>query len=245
MVSANLLGCSTARNKGTCDNRTNIRRDQLEERVLNALRHHLMDPALFAEFCDEFTREMNRLRLKGRTSINSAEAEIKKIDRDLDMLVELILKGGQADRLNEKRLVLEKRQKALKEFLGTAEVPPPLLHPEMAYYRDRVGELYAALKSEPQNQQMAVTEALRALVEKIILTPEKGVLQIDVRGDLAGILNISLERKNPPKRRVRWWLGPPVFSTCGNRKLRWLRELKRKYDPDNVFRGNFNVTPAD
>jgi site-specific DNA recombinase len=51
---------------------------------------------------------------------------------------------------------------------------------------------------------MAVTEALRALIDQIILTPENGVLQIDVRGNLAGILNISLERKNPPKRRVRW-----------------------------------------
>jgi FAD/FMN-containing dehydrogenase len=24
-----------------------------------------------------------------------------------------------------------------------------------------------------------------------------------------------------------------------------LREIKRKYDPDNVFRGNFNIPPAD
>jgi len=55
MISANLVGCSTARNKGTCDNRTNIRRDRLEERVLNALRHHLMDLALFKEFCYEFS----------------------------------------------------------------------------------------------------------------------------------------------------------------------------------------------
>jgi site-specific DNA recombinase len=66
MISADLVGCSMVRNKGTCDNRTNIRRDRLEERVLNALRFHLMDAALFKEFCDEFTREMNRLRMEGR-----------------------------------------------------------------------------------------------------------------------------------------------------------------------------------
>ncbi len=72
MISTDLVGCSTARNKGTCDNRTNIRRDRLEERVLNALRHHLMDPALFKEFCDDFTREMNRLQMQARTSIEAA-----------------------------------------------------------------------------------------------------------------------------------------------------------------------------
>lgn len=46
MISGPLLGCSTARNKGTCDNRTNMRREELERRVLDALRHHLMNPDL-------------------------------------------------------------------------------------------------------------------------------------------------------------------------------------------------------
>ena len=44
---------------------------------------------------------------------------------------------------------------------------------------------------------MAATEALRGLIDQIILTPQDGELQIDVRGDLAGILNISLKRKKP------------------------------------------------
>lgn len=198
MVSADLLGCSTARNKGTCDNRTNIRRDRLEERVLNALRHHLMDPALFAVFCDEFTREMNRARIEERAAITAADAEIRKIDRDLDKLVDLILDGGQADRLNAKMLMLEKRQKELKEFLETTSEPEPLLHPEMAtFYRQRVQELYAALKSEPKQPQTEVTEVLRSLISQIILTPQEGELQIDVRGELAGILNLSLKRKKP------------------------------------------------
>lgn len=43
MISKTLLGCSTARNKGTCDNRMTIRRDVLEKSVLNGLRTRLMD----------------------------------------------------------------------------------------------------------------------------------------------------------------------------------------------------------
>uniref|UniRef100_UPI0035A57E0F recombinase zinc beta ribbon domain-containing protein n=1 Tax=Paracoccus versutus TaxID=34007 RepID=UPI0035A57E0F len=43
-MSKDLLGCSTARNKGTCGNRMNIRRDALEARVLNALRTRLVNP---------------------------------------------------------------------------------------------------------------------------------------------------------------------------------------------------------
>lgn len=34
IISKDLLGCATARNKGTCGNRLNIRRDALEASVL-------------------------------------------------------------------------------------------------------------------------------------------------------------------------------------------------------------------
>jgi hypothetical protein len=60
LISKDLLGCAAARNKGTCDNRLNIRRDTLEASVLNGLRTHRMEPNLFKEFCEEFTREVNR-----------------------------------------------------------------------------------------------------------------------------------------------------------------------------------------
>ncbi len=61
-ISANLFGCATARNKGTCDNRLNIRRDRLEDLILDGLKSHLMAPELFKEFADAFITELNRLR---------------------------------------------------------------------------------------------------------------------------------------------------------------------------------------
>ena len=48
--------------------------------------------------------------------------EIKKIDRELDTLLNLILKGGAAERLNEKMVGLERRLKELKAFLQEAEI---------------------------------------------------------------------------------------------------------------------------
>jgi site-specific DNA recombinase len=44
MISATHLGCSTARNKGSCSSRTAIKRTELEARVLGALKSKLMDP---------------------------------------------------------------------------------------------------------------------------------------------------------------------------------------------------------
>ena len=62
VISATHVGCSAARNKGTCTNRKTIARREIEGRVLGALGHRLMDPDLFAVFCEAFTEEMNRLR---------------------------------------------------------------------------------------------------------------------------------------------------------------------------------------
>ncbi len=198
MISTDLLGCSTARNKGTCENRTNIRRDALEVRVLDALRHHLMEPELFAEFCQEFTREMNRMRSAGREAIESADTEVKKIDRDLDRLVDMILRGGAADRLNAKMLVMEQRKRDLEAFLAEASEPSPLLHPEMAnFYRRQVGELHELLQHGPEAARLKAADTLRALISAIVLTPNDEGLAVDVQGDLAGILAIASNAKSP------------------------------------------------
>jgi len=195
MISANLIGCSTARNKGTCENRRSIRRDRVEGRVLKALRYHLMDPALFKAFCDEFTREMNRLRMEGSASLEAARSELKRIERELDTLLNLILRGGAANRINVK---LECRKAELERQIVDAEMPPPLLHPEMAtFYREQVSALHEALQTDSEATRLRAGEVLRSLVKEIILTPEAGELKIDVRGDLAGILAISLKTKTP------------------------------------------------
>ncbi len=84
-----------------------------------------MEPELFKEFCEEFTREVNKARIQARVSLESASGEIKRIDRELDTLLDLILKGGAADRINEKMVALERRKKELSSMLETTEAPPP------------------------------------------------------------------------------------------------------------------------
>ena len=66
MSSENRLGCFGARDQGRCDNHLTIRRDEVEARVPRALQDKLLRQDLFEEFCDEFTREMNRLRMEHR-----------------------------------------------------------------------------------------------------------------------------------------------------------------------------------
>jgi site-specific DNA recombinase len=203
MISSDMLGCSTARNKGTCANRVNIRRDELERRVLTTLHSHLMDPALFAEFCDEFTRELNRIRMEGGAAITAAKAEVDRLERDMDATIDMMIRLGPSnstERLSAKVDRLDARQKALQSFLAEAKEPPALLHPEMAgYYRRQVAALHELLERGPEIERMKASEILRSLVSAIVLMPADDGLRIDVQGDLAGILEIATAQnaKNP------------------------------------------------
>jgi formate dehydrogenase maturation protein FdhE len=70
----------------------------------------------------------------------------------------------------------------LEEIIAAADLPPPLLHPEMAgCYRTRVERLHAALNGETEEERLEAAEALRTLVESIILTPKPTGMEIDVR----------------------------------------------------------------
>ncbi|WP_071675758.1 recombinase family protein [Nioella nitratireducens] len=196
LISKDLLGCAASRNKGTCDNRLNIRRDVLEASILNGLRKHLMSPELFNEFCAEFTREVNRLRIERGADLAGWRSELEKVDRELDKMVDAILQGFPPAKLKDKAEKLEARKSQLSELLDNADEPPPLLHPNMArMYQDRIAKLCENLQSE-EDRGTAV-DVLRSLVDEITLVPENGELSIVLRGDLGAILRFAAGKQNP------------------------------------------------
>ena len=88
------------------------------------------------------------------------------------------------------------RRGQLEARLAATEDPSPLLHPEMArIYRAKVTELAKALQ-EPDSRCEA-TEALRGLVDAIVLTPDQAgeELQIELRGNLAAMLGATVQTK--------------------------------------------------
>lgn len=197
MISKDLLGCATSQNKGTCDNRLNIRRDALEASVLSGLRTHLMEPELFKEFCDEFTREMNQLRIERGAGLAAMRDELPRIERELGKLLVAIKAGGPIEAIVEDLKRLEARKAELKDQLANAEEPPPRLHPNMAeIYRQRIAALYEGLQNEDGKAEAA--EVFRTLVDQVTLVPDEAELAIVLlRGDLAAILRFAANKKNP------------------------------------------------
>ena len=196
MIGQSLLGCSTARNKGTCDNRLTIRRDILEATVLDGLRHHLMAPDLFEEFCTEFTHELNRLRRDALTARARMERELQSVERGIRRIIDAIKDGVPALSIKDEMIALEARKQDLTARLQSAPEEKPLIHPNMAkLYRRKVADLTEALAGEDTRSEAC--ELIRALVEAIVLVPVDGELKVELRGDLASILQLCSNGKRP------------------------------------------------
>jgi site-specific DNA recombinase len=192
-ISQNLFGCAAARDKGTCDNRLNIRIDALEAEILDGLRHRLMAPDLFKVFCEEFHRELNRLRIEESASLEAKRVELSRIERRIARLVELITEDDAPVRaLKDELRILERRQTELTNELAGASSPAPLIHPNLAeVYRRKVAALHEALR-EPTSKDEAF-DLIRSLIEVIRLVPVDGKLRVEIKGELAGILELCRE----------------------------------------------------
>lgn len=196
-VSQSHYGCSTARNKGTCSNRLVIRQDELEGLVIAALQSRLMDPGLLEEFCEEYTRYLNKVRGEKNATLAAAKAEIGKLARQRENIIQAIKDGVPAAEVKDDLARITARREELESLLAGTKEEPVLLHPGMAaHYRAQVARLAAVLGTEENRGEAA--DILRSLIERIALTPNaEGKLDIDLHGDLAGILRLAANANGP------------------------------------------------
>ena len=195
-VSAHHYGCSNARNRGTCDNWLTIRRDVLEVSVLSGLKSHLMHPDLVKEFAAEYHRELNRLNASREHAHAIKTDEAARIDRQVRALVEAIKDGMRTPSMKQELLALEARKAELAVALEHAPPPAPRLHPKLAeIYRTKVANLQEELNRPELRAEAA--EAIRSLIGEIRLVPQDDRLEIELAGDLAGILALAAGNKKP------------------------------------------------
>lgn len=91
MISATRYGCSAARNRGTCANRSSIARAAVEARVLAGLRDRLMHPALIATFVSAFHAEMQDERREALAARGEQERRLATVIREINAVVTAIM----------------------------------------------------------------------------------------------------------------------------------------------------------
>ncbi len=205
-VNSERYGCSAARNKGesVCSNKVTIKRENLEDVVLSALRTHLMRPELVELFCTEYTKHMNVLIAQQHQDLKRLKSEQSKIEREKANIIEAIKRGIDPDLVKDELEALKQREIDLEAKLAASgREPQPFVHPAMSSrYQAEVNALVYALEDGQANE---AREHVRGLIEKIILTPKISGddLQIDLYGDLAGILAIATEEQSIGRNEKR------------------------------------------
>jgi exonuclease VII large subunit len=157
-----------------------------------------MDQDLLEVFCKEYAKERNRLNAQAKQGRSALEKELATANRNHSKLVDAIIAGIPADQVKDKMQALTERRETLEAQLTHTSAPDPIrIHPKMAAtYRARVRSLISGLHKTGEMQ--AAQEALRSLVDRIVLHPSQksGKLDIILEGALSGSLTLGLRSRN-------------------------------------------------
>jgi site-specific DNA recombinase len=198
-VNTRLFGCAAARNKGTCDNRLNIRVAAVDDIVLTGLKQRLMNPEIFKEFASAFIAERNTILAQQNAQFDTAKTELSRVKSRQKTLLQALTDGVPARTVKDEMIALEAREDELNALLTDRPAREPALHPNLAeVYRERVAALHMALtNSHTKDEAFTI---IRTLIDEVRLVPEDGQLRIEIRGALAGILALAANDKNHLRR---------------------------------------------
>jgi len=82
--------------------------------------------AVCEEFCDEFTREMNRLRMEHCAGLSAAERQFERLQNDIRRVIEAIKNGFAGPDVKAEWDALQEWKTTLQAKLDSADEPPPL-----------------------------------------------------------------------------------------------------------------------
>ncbi len=202
IVSKDRMGCTRARDSGTCGNRRRLPIGQFESRVLAGLQHQLLLPEAVSLFVKEYHAEMERQRVELGRTLDGTHRRLRAADAAIARLVKAIAIGGGEFEEFREALVAAKvdRDRAQAEIEEVEAIPVIALHPQIAeQYRERIRVLGTAIASQGAGNTAAAI-AIRDLVEVIHVTPREGPEGCDVTisGSLDSIL--TLANGQPTKR---------------------------------------------
>jgi site-specific DNA recombinase len=132
--------------------------------------------------------------MEHRASLSSAERELERVRAGIRRVIDAIKNGFAGPELKAEMDELQARKESLVAQLAAADAPVPLLHPNLAaLYREKVTSAPAALQHVDSRSEAA--EALRGLVDAIVLVPAGTELRIELKGNLAAMLSAAQNAK--------------------------------------------------
>lgn len=187
--------CSAHVSNGSCSNGRTLARSALERRVLDGLKDRLLAPDVVAQAMRAYAEEMNRLNRERRASGDAWRAELAKVEKQIQGIVEAVKEGLFQRSMIAAMDALEARKAELTAQLADAPADTPDMLPSAAQlYAKKVAHLTEAL-NRPEDRAEAA-RALRGLIERIVLRPgaKRGQIDATLYGELGTVLSWTAAR---------------------------------------------------
>jgi DNA invertase Pin-like site-specific DNA recombinase len=192
IVARDRYACSTRKQKGTCDNRVTITRQEIEARVLEGLKERLLAPDLVAAFVQACQEEVRRERDTLRAARAARERKADEIERKIAGILRAIEDGLYEPAMKARLAELKEEREKIRANSRTLEKPDldVLLHPRLPeMYKHRIERLERVLEGPEQEE---AREIVRSMIDAVILTPRPGRPGLDATlvGALAALLSV-------------------------------------------------------
>lgn len=189
IVTKDHVACSAYRNKRTCENKRTMRMGEIEQRVLTALKRHLLTPDAVAAAVEAYRAERERLSRARARDRSALEREMSEAGRQIDRMIASIKDGVDPKLLVADLNNAQAKREALERQLRLADHPDvAVLHPQAAAaYRQKVALIQEAL-ARGDSAALEAVALVRGLVSEIRVTPRPNQMDLEVVGDLAALL---------------------------------------------------------
>ena len=197
-VGRDYLACANARKFARCDQRKAIRREVLEEVVLDLVRDRLMQPDAVKTFVAAYMREINAGRDDAEAARGRLQRQLDTVGRKLEGFYDAVGDGLRTPGLLGKIQSLEADKSQLEAELAAPAPSPVRLHPNLAeVYRSQVVALRRSL-ADPLIHDEALT-ILRGLIDHVALAHGPDGWQIDLQGEITTLVGLGLAKDKAPR----------------------------------------------
>ena len=190
VVGKDYLRCGSAHRNGGCSSTKLIRRGELQDIVLEALRTNLMAPELVTEFIREVHKELEQQRTHAQTNRHDVERQLRKVEQQLQGLITAISEGLRSPGIQNRLDALEADKARLTAQLQEPPSNVVRFHPNLAgIYRNKVRTLHETL-DHPEHRDAAFG-ILRSLIEEVIVQQGETGLEVELVGDIAAMVELA------------------------------------------------------
>jgi site-specific DNA recombinase len=191
VISKDRYGCSNFKNKLGCTNGNTIRRQILEKEVFDLLMNEFLQEERIEQFITAYRKHFKELQKEQAQEQQLIKSELRKVEKNLKSIINAIEQGiithSTKDRLEE----LEFKQQELENKLLTLpEIEAPE-HDMLNEYQNMLQNLPEMLDNESARYQ--AIEAIRPLIDKIILHPDGRGLKGEFYGELESLVNLHAQ----------------------------------------------------